>query len=107
MTTFQQVRERLRLGRVQGMFLTDEERSRLDGEIDEILGVITEASNIDEADSKLQELGTMQETLATLSFKYRIELTQKQRKLVRRYDRWDDSRLRTSAFEDIRRGHFP
>jgi len=107
METFEQVRDRLRLAEVRGMFLTDEEIIHLDHEIDEVLASIATCPSINNADDKLQQLGLMQEILATIWFKYRVKLSEKQRRLVQRYDRWDDFELRRASFESIKKGLFP
>ena len=107
MNTFQAIRQRLLACPIQGMFLNDEERSHLDQEIEELLASIAGSISIESADAELQQLGLMQEVLATLCFKYQTELSKKQRALVRRYDRWDDLGVRTRSFEEIRQGQFP
>ncbi len=87
--------------------MSDEERSDLDRELDALLRSIAESSTIDAAESKLEELGHLQRLLATVCFKYQIELTETQRRLVRNYDRWDVAEVRAAALEAIRRGQFP
>ena len=107
MTAFEQLRAKLLLAPVQGVCLTDEDRSCMDQEIDEILERISRMSSIDSADRMLQELGLIQENLATICFKYQVLLSDKQRKLVRKYDRWDDLGCRMDSFQAIKNGCFP
>src|SRR5438067_883628 len=107
MTTYERIGERLRLAVVHGMFLSDEERSDLDRELDALLTSIADCHTTETAEKKLQELGEMEQTLATICFKYRIDLTEKQRKLVREYDRWDVPEIRAAALEAIKRAQFP
>lgn len=106
MSTFQKISDRLRQASIRGMFLTDEERCQLELEINEVLEAIAKAPTFDDADKGLQELGRMQNTLATICFKYRVELSAKQRQLVREYDRWDDPNVRLSTYEAIKKGGF-
>jgi hypothetical protein len=106
MRTFALIRDRLRLASWQGMHLTDEERQCLDEELDRAIASIAQTSTIDDANDKLLELGAMQDVLATLSFKYRIPLTDKQRKFVRQYDRWDVPEVRASIYNAIKNGNF-
>jgi hypothetical protein len=106
MTTFERIRSRLLVAPVQGMFLTDEERSHLDEEIDEVLASIARKMTMIDAERELQELGIMEETLATLCFKYQLGLSEKQRNLIRQYDRWDVFEVRATTYEAIRQGKF-
>src|SRR5258708_39135305 len=106
MKSFALVSDRLRLAAFQGMFLTDEERSSLGEEIDRIIESIAQKSSFDEANSRLLELGTMQEVLATLCFKNNITLTEKQRRLVRDYDRWHVTAVKASAYNAIKNAEF-
>src|SRR5258708_37833458 len=107
MTTFVRIRERLRLAVIYGMFLSDEERVDLDRELEELVAAIAECETIDDAENKLEELGQMQSTLATICYKYRIDLTEKQDTLVREYDRWDVDEIRIETFEAIKERQFP
>jgi len=107
MGALEQIRARLNSAHVYGMFLTDEERSCLDGEIDDILKSIAASSTIQEAEPKLHELGEVEDLLATLFCGYRIPLSDKQYSLFREYDRWDIPQVRAAAFSSIKKGEFP
>jgi len=87
--------------------MSDEERSDLDRELEALLRCIAKTGTINAAESKLEELGRLQQLLATVCFKYQIDLTETQRRLVREYDRWDVAEVRAAALEAIRRGQFP
>jgi hypothetical protein len=107
MTTFDRIRERLRLAVIYGMFLTDEERVDLDRELEEVVAAIAECETIDDAENKMEDLDQMQLTLATICYKYRIDLTEKQDWLVRQCERWDDDEVRSEIFEAIKQRQFP
>jgi hypothetical protein len=107
MTAFEHVRDRLGLASIRGMCVSDEERSRLDEELDELLLAIARCESFESAGDKLRSLGLMQELLATLSFRYRINLSEKQRQLVHVYDRWDDAGVLAASYEAIKAGRFP
>jgi hypothetical protein len=107
MTVFDQIREKLRMAHVNGISLTNEERIQLDQELDEIFATILASRTLMDAETKLLELGSIQEVLATLSYKYNISLPDRQRKLVYRFDRSDDPGERAAAFEAIKKGDFP
>jgi hypothetical protein len=55
----------------------------------------------------LNELGDIQLLLAKLLFKYDMPLSQKQKSLVRQFDRCDDPTVREMVFNAIKEGKFP
>ncbi len=107
MNFFKQIHDRLRSATVYGMFLTDGERNGLEQEMNDLMEVIKLSATFESAQNELQQLGLMQETLATMCFGYKIELTERQRKLVREYDRWDLPEIRESSYNAIKKGQFP
>jgi hypothetical protein len=106
METFALIRDRMRSAVGQGMFLTDEERSALDEELDRSIASIAQMSTVEDANRELLALGSMQDVLATLCFKYNIAVTDRQRRLVRQYDRWDVPEVRASVYNAIKQGRF-
>jgi len=106
MTTLDLVRDRLRFADTRGMFLSDEERSDLDREIDRILEAIVQRPTLDNAEKELHELEVMQSLLQLLSFKYRVDLSEKQNRLIHQYDNWGESHIRRANYEAIKRGQF-
>lgn len=107
MTIYERVCDRLRVAHTFGMFLTDEEREQLDRELDTLIQSIATCETADIAESKLQALGQLQHVFASICFKYRIDLTEKQRQFVHEYDRWDLQEVRKAAFESIKQRLFP
>jgi hypothetical protein len=86
--------------------LSESERSDLDQELDATIERIARRSDPESASSALDELGTQQYVLATLLFKHKVPLTDKQRRLVRQFDRCDDPQLRVFVFQVIKKGIF-
>ena len=73
----------------------------LESELADLLAQIAKKKTPQDAENLLQELGTLQELLSILIFKYGVELTDRQRKIVRDYDRWDDEETRAYFFKEI------
>ena len=107
METFQQIRERLLGFGRKDMTLSDEEVTQLDQEINDLLATIAQETTVESAESNLLQLGEIQTVLATICFGTELPLSEKQRRLVRNYDRWDDSEERRHAFAWIKAGTFP
>jgi len=107
MTTLDLVRDRLRFADIRGMYLSDEERSGLDKELDQLLQSIGLCPTVESAEGNVHELDDFQSFLQLLSFKYLAELSEKQNRLVHQYDNWGDPSLRRAHFEAIKRGQFP
>ena len=78
----------------------------LDEGIDELLTKIRGCTEMAAAEPYLMELGELQTLLATLAFKYRVALTQRQKMLVREYDRFDVAEVRNEAFHAVKEGRF-
>lgn len=107
MDTFLQIRERLLGFGPKEMSLSDEEVTQLDREIDELLASIAQEATAETADHKLLQLGEVQEVLATICFSTKLPVSERQRQLVRNYDRWDDRQARQHCFAWIKAGTFP
>ena len=73
----------------------------LESELSGLLAQIAERQSAQDADSLLLELGSLQELLSILTFKYGVDLTDRQRRIVRDYDRWDDAGSRADFFKEI------
>ena len=107
MKTSASVRDRLRFADVRGMYLSDEERCELDGEMDQILEAIVQCPTLESAESMLNELDLFQGLLQQLNLKYQVELSEKQDRLAHQYDNWGKPHIRRANFEAIKRGQFP
>jgi hypothetical protein len=107
MDTFQKVRERLQALGTKEMTLSDEEVARLDQEIDQLLVSIAEEPDAQAAEPKMMQLGEMTDVLAIICFGTKLPFTDKQRQLVRNYDRWFDAESRQRCFGWIKAGTFP
>ena len=87
--------------------ITDEEKSGLDQEIDNLIQSISKCKNVIEAEKFFNELQSLQTLLAELLFKHDISLSDKQRRVVRECERLDDMDLRIFIFNAIKSGTFP
>jgi hypothetical protein len=87
--------------------LTDDDRRALDLGLDQMLRSIANCNTFEAAEPFLQELGDLQLVLATLAFKHDIELSNRQREIVREYDRCDVPEVRRKAFQKIKNAEFP
>jgi hypothetical protein len=106
MIVFSEIRQRLSNYGMNKVALTESERHNLDQELDATVERIARCPDLDSASSALDELGAQQDVLATLLFKHKVQLSEKQRRLVRQFDRFDDPRLRVFVFQVIRSGTF-
>ena len=102
MSTFTELLASYNSVALHDMYITDLEREDLDRELNELLNIIGRNSSADEADLKLLQLGQFQELLSILCFQCKLTLTNYQRELVRRYDRWDDREERMRCFDEIK-----
>jgi hypothetical protein len=105
MKTSDEIRSRLRDSIGPEFPISARERDLLEAELDEILRSIASHSVVAEAEEDLSALGTLQELLATLLFKYKVDLTKRQRAIVRQFDRSDDPDERNYVFTQIKNGH--
>ncbi len=76
----------------------------LESELSGLLAQIAKKQSAQDAESALLELGSLQELLSILVFKYDVDLTDRQRRIVREYDRWDDGETRIYFFKEIAAG---
>ena len=75
--------------------------TELESELADLLAEIAKKKSPQDAENLLQKLGALQELLSFLIFKYGVELTDRQRRIVRDYDRWDDEETRAYFFKEI------
>ena len=73
----------------------------LESELADLLAQIAKKKTPQDAANLMQELGAFQELLSILRFKYQVKLTERQRRIVREYDRWDDEETRAYFFKEI------
>jgi hypothetical protein len=107
MKTFLEIKKRLEALGAKKMTLSDAEVAKLDSEIDELLVSIAQERTAIGADPKLLQLGEIQDLLCTICFDTDLPYSEKQRQLVRNYDRWPDSEQREKCFGWIKAGEFP
>jgi uncharacterized protein with von Willebrand factor type A (vWA) domain len=101
------IRERISLKGREGAVLSAEEVVELDNELANVIADIKASSSYSAAAQSLDELGTLQEVLALLLFKYDAPLSTRQRAVVRRFDRSDDPDLRAAIYKAAKEGRFP
>ena len=87
--------------------LSEAERASLNGDFDEAMRLIANFDSFAEADGQLKKLCEIQEVMAALAFKHGIELSSRQREIVREYDRCDDEAVRRDAFQKIKGAKYP
>lgn len=107
MTTSRNIQERIKIQGREGAALSNAEVDGLDNEIDNIVLHIRAAKDYIVATSSLNELGTLQELLSLLLFKYGALLSAKQKIVIRGFDRPDDPDLRLVVYKAIMDGRFP
>ena len=96
--------ERLRLAPNYGAFMTDEESALWDEQLVTMVEAVSLCSNFESAEDKLRELAVASEMLATLWFRYRISLSNKQRSVALLFDRGDVDDVPRAAFQVIKLG---
>lgn len=101
MTTEDQLRSRV-LAIPSTLDVTDGELAQLDKELHDLLRRIKAKPILEAALEDLAHLSEFQELLATMFFKYEIELTENQKFIVRNFDRGDDPDLQEYFFERIK-----
>lgn len=84
-----------------------EDYQALDKKIVGLFASISTCDSAADADSHLVEFGHLQDLMAALAFRFGTQLTERQREIVREYDRWDVPEIRKRAFEKIKAGEFP
>jgi hypothetical protein len=101
-TKSSEVLQRFEAEPCRGKSLTNDDRGVLDGEVNEMMRSITSCDTFEAAEPLLQELGQIQEIMATLAFKHGIQLSGRQREIVREYDRCDLPEVRRNVFQKIK-----
>lgn len=84
--------------------ILDSDIADLESELNGLLTQIAEKNSPHDAERDLLDLGSLQELLSILIFKYDVKLTDRQRRIVREYDRWDDEETRVYFFTEIAAG---
>ncbi|MCC7087183.1 MAG: hypothetical protein IT427_19445 [Pirellulales bacterium] len=107
MTKSSELLQRFEADSSRWQFLSNDERHIMDGELDEMLKSIASCDTAESAEPLLQELGCLQEAMATLAFKHGVELSHRQREIVREYDRFDVQDVRRHVFQKIKNAEFP
>jgi hypothetical protein len=87
--------------------LSDTERASLNCHLDEAMRLIANFGSFEKVDGQLKKLCEIQEVMAALAFKHGIELSSRQREIVREYDRCDDEAVRRDTFQKIKNATFP
>jgi hypothetical protein len=90
-----------------GACLSSEEVIGMDNEICELLNRMKSFPDAAAASAVMDELAELQDTLALLLFKYHVPVSEKQKLLVKKYERWDDPDLRSRFFAAVKEGRFP
>jgi len=101
MTMEEQLRHRV-LANPPKLVVTDSEIAQLDEELASLLSSIRSKPTLASAGDDLDHLSAFQEMLATMFFKYEIELTDQQKFVVRNFERGDDPDLRAYFFQRLK-----
>lgn len=107
MSTTQVVGDRIAQLSWDGAYLLPEEVVALDREIDELFHRIKACPDYASAETALVELSEMESLFALLLCKYHLKLSDKQKRLCRKFDRHDDPETRYRFYKDVREGRFP
>lgn len=86
--------------------LSDGQLAGIGREFESLIDTIRNASSRTETERGLDALGCFQERLATLCFRFRVELPWRLREFVRVYDRCDDAQVRQQVCSEIKHGVF-
>lgn len=84
--------------------VSDSEMADLNAEMVSILTGIAARSTFEDAKAELTELAVLHGLLATLLFKYSVEMTARQQKIIRMFDRWDDEDTLRYFYNEVRAG---
>ncbi len=84
--------------------VTSEDIRELDAEMSGILERMAVRTTYEDAKPELDELADLHGLLATLLFKWCVDLTDRQRQVVRSFDRWDDEDTRKHFFGEVTAG---
>lgn len=86
---------------------SDELRHAVAAELDGLVEAISEQSTFEKAEGLMKMLGDTHLVLARLAFVHKWSLTDRQREIVRQYDRHDDEGVRREVYEQIQLRRFP
>lgn len=106
MQSIKQLSKKLSLISSHNVEITDNDQELINRDVDKLISRLLLCNNIDEAESLLNDLGTLQEVLAKLAFQYHITLHPRLMKLVREFDRSDDNDVRLDVFNKIKNRKF-
>ena len=81
--------------------VTCDDVAELDAELSSILERMAIRTTYEDAKPELDELAELHGLMATLLFKHRVELSARQRHIVRIFDRWDDEDTRRYFFREV------
>ena len=81
--------------------VTRDDVAELEAEMSNILERIAGRTAYEDAKPELDELAELHGLLATLLFKHRVELSARQKQVVRIFDRWDDEDTRRYFFREV------
>jgi hypothetical protein len=104
MKSSESIRFRLRESIGPDFPISAHEINALEEELNGVLRSVACSKELEEAQADLDALGKLQELLATLLFKYKVDLTPRQRSIVREFDRSDDPEVREYIFAEIKKG---
>jgi len=106
MSTTQVIRDRIAELSWHGAYLLPEEAVALDREFDALLHRIKACPDYASAETALVELSEMEDLFALLLCKYNLKLSDKQKRLCREFDRYDDPETRYRFYQDVKEGRF-
>lgn len=89
-----------------GKHFSHDEEILIDVLLDEIISNINSCNSVQDAETQLIRLECLQSELARACFKWEIPLSRRHRRLVREFDRGDDSEVRSLVFDKIKRNDF-
>ena len=98
-------RIRSHLGTSEAPLLFSDEKEQLDNEITRMVDSLVQANACEQFDL-FRQLGEVQNILATLSFKYHVELSPFQDVIVQKCDRLDDDHMRDLILREIKGERF-
>ncbi len=88
--------------------MSDDNRQLLETELNDTLTAIANCDSLEAAEPLLRgDLEEIQGVLATLWCRRHVELSERQREIVREFDRCDDPEVRRIVFENIKHSRFP
>lgn len=107
MTTFIEIENRMQTQPTWGVVVSPSEHDQLDEEIKDVTKLIANSPSLLEAETFLDTLARMQSILATLAFRFKINMTDIQWSVIKKFDRWDVALVREKMFHAIKFDGFP